>query len=56
MAKGTAILEVEVPDKNTNRCMQAGMLSGGKWDRMHDISKRYYSTQGLSPTIHTCGG
>lgn len=31
-------------------------MSGGKWDKMHDISRRVYSTDHLSPTIHTCGG
>ena len=40
----------------TNRCIQAGSLSGGKWDKMHEISKRYYSIDGTAPTIHTCGG
>lgn len=40
----------------TNRCVQAGSLSGGKWDKMHAISKRYYSIDGTAPTIHTCGG
>lgn len=32
--------------KDTNRCIQAGNLSGGKWDKMHEISRRYYSTGG----------
>lgn len=39
-----------------NRCIQAGSLSGGKWDKMNEISKRYYSIDGIAPTIHTCGG
>ena len=38
------------------KCIQAGMLSGGKWDKMHDQSRRYYDTNGLAPTMHTCGG
>lgn len=38
------------------KCEQVGMLSGGKWDKMHDISRRVYSGNGLSPTLHTCGG
>lgn len=38
------------------RCKQIATLSGGKWDKLHDISRRVYSPYGLSPTIHTCGG
>jgi DNA (cytosine-5)-methyltransferase 1 len=38
------------------KCEQVGMLSGGKWDKMHDISRRVYSGDGVAPTIHTCGG
>lgn len=41
---------------NTNRCIQAGMLYGGKWDKMHDIGRRYYDPEGIAPTLHTCGG
>ena len=41
--------------KKTN-CKQVGMLSGGKWDKMHDISRRVYDTDGVAPTIHTMGG
>ena len=37
-------------------CIQVGTLSGGKWDRMHDVSRRVYSGDGLAPTMHTCGG
>lgn len=37
-------------------CVQVGTLSGGKWDKMHDVSRRVYSEEGISPTIHTCGG
>lgn len=40
----------------TNHCIQTGSLSGSKWDKMHEISRRYYSTDGIAPTIHTCGG
>lgn len=35
---------------------QAGYLSGGKWDRIHESARRYYRTDGISPTIHTCQG
>ena len=41
---------------NTNRCIQAYTLSGGKWDKMHDMSRRVYSPNGICPTLHTCGG
>ena len=37
-------------------CVQVGNLTGGKWDKMHDVSRRVYSEDGISPTIHTCGG
>lgn len=40
----------------TTRCIQAGMLTGGKWSKMHDISRRYYDADGLAPTIPTSGG
>lgn len=36
------------------RCCCVGML-GGKYENMHDISRRVYSTDGLAPTMHTCG-
>lgn len=39
------------------KCKQVGILGGGeKWDKMHDIAKRVYDANGLSPTLHTCGG
>lgn len=38
------------------KCEQIGLLSGGKWDKMHDISRRVYSVEGVSPTLHTMGG
>lgn len=38
------------------KCNQVGMLSGGKWDKMHDMSRRVYSADGLAPTVHTMGG
>ena len=40
----------------TDKPIQAGNLSGGKWDKMHDVSRRYYDPQGIAPTIHTCQG
>lgn len=38
------------------KCEMVGMLSGGKWDKLHDISRRVYSGEGVAPTIHTSGG
>ncbi len=37
-------------------CKQVATLTGGKWDKMHDIARRVYGTDGLAPTIHTMGG
>lgn len=34
----------------------AGMLSGGKWDKLHDMSRRVYDVDGVSPAIPTTGG
>lgn len=39
-----------------NECIQAGILSDDKYKSMQDISRRFYSTQGVAPTMHTCGG
>lgn len=33
-----------------------GMLVGDKWDKMHDISRRVYDEDGVSPTIPTGAG
>lgn len=33
-----------------------GVLIGGKWDKMHDISRRVYNTESTAPTVHTMGG
>jgi DNA (cytosine-5)-methyltransferase 1 len=43
-------------DYKDPKCVQVGMLSGGKWDKLHDISRRVYSGEGVAPTIHTSGG
>lgn len=34
---------------------QVGMLGGGKWDKLHDQSRRVYGVDGLASTMHTCG-
>ena len=43
-------------DYKDPKCVQVGNLIGGKWDKMQDISKRVYSEEGISPSIHTCQG
>ena len=39
-----------------SQLIQKGTLDFGKWAKMTDIYRRYYSTQGIAPTIHTCPG
>ena len=34
------------------QCVQVGEVIGGKWDKMHDISKRVYEPDGIAPTVH----
>ncbi len=41
---------------DNKQCVMLGMLSSPPYDRMHDISRRVYSVQGIGPTCHTCGG
>jgi len=36
-------------------CKQVGILTGGKWDKMHECIRRVYDTDAISPTI-TSGG
>lgn len=38
------------------KCEEIGKLTGGKWSKLHDISRRVYGVDGLSPTLHTAGG
>lgn len=38
------------------KCEEVGILHGGKWDKLQDISRRVYGTDGVAPTVHTCGG
>ena len=33
-----------------------GQLNGGKWEKLHDIGRRVYSYEFVSPTIHTMQG
>ena len=41
---------------SVHKCIQAGNLKGGKWDKINESCRRFYSDEGLSPTIHTCPG
>lgn len=41
---------------NTNRLIQEGNLMGGIWNKTLQSNRRYYSVEGLAPTIQTCGG
>lgn len=34
------------------QCVQVGEVVDGKWDKMHDISKRVYEPDGIAPTVH----
>lgn len=39
-------------DFHEPQCVQVGEVVGGKWDKMHDISRRVYEPNGLAPTVH----
>lgn len=41
---------------NDMKCKEIGSLTGGRWDKMYEQSRRVYDPEGLSPTLHTCGG
>lgn len=41
--------------KETN-CKIYGIMTGGKWDKLHEICRRVYSVDGISPCVTTCGG
>ena len=41
--------------KETN-CKIYGIMTGGKWDKLHEICCRVYSVDGISPCLTTCGG
>lgn len=41
---------------NNIKCECVGMLGGEKYEKMHDIARRVYDTDGIAPTQHTCGG
>ena len=38
------------------QCVQVGDVVGEKWEKMHEMSRRVYEPNGLSPTVHCAGG
>ena len=46
---GGAVIE------QTKRCICVGML-GGKYETLHDQTRRVYDIDGCAPTQHTVGG
>jgi len=38
------------------RCKQVATLTGGKWDRTIEASRRVYSIEHLAPTVTCAGG
>lgn len=38
------------------QCVAVGNLEGGKWDKVYKMSRRVFSPEGLSPTVHCFGG
>lgn len=43
-------------DYKDPKCICVGNLNGGKWDKVNESTKRVYSVDGISQTIHTCQG
>lgn len=39
-----------------NQMRSDRLTQRGGYERMHDIARRVYGTDGLAPTMHTCGG
>ena len=50
------ILPLKTQDNQTDKLILAGTLSGGKWDKIHESSRRVYDENGIAPTIPTCSG
>ena len=38
------------------QCVQIGEVVGDKWEKMHEMSRRVFQPDGLSPTVHCAGG
>lgn len=43
-------------DYKEPQCVQVGELTGEKWEKMYEQSRRVYAVDGISPTVHTAGG
>ena len=43
-------------DYKEPRCVVVGNLQDEKYSKMIESSRRVYSSEGIAPTIHTCGG
>jgi DNA (cytosine-5)-methyltransferase 1 len=43
-------------DFHEPQCVMVGDLVGGKWDKVYKMSKRVFSPDGISPTVHCQGG
>jgi DNA (cytosine-5)-methyltransferase 1 len=43
-------------DNAQNKVIVSGMMTGGKWDRFHESSRRVYDPKGISPTLPTSAG
>lgn len=54
-ASGTYYLIEDMNNDNITTEV-VGSLNEGKWANMHEQSRRVYGTEGVAPTIHTCGG
>ena len=37
-------------------CVKAGEMRGGRYEKYYEESRRVYSSDGISPTVHTAGG
>lgn len=38
------------------QCIQVGDVVGEKWEKMHEMSRRVFQPDGISPTVHCAGG
>lgn len=43
-------------DYKDSLCVKMGEMIGGKWDKLHEQSRRIYSSLGISPTLTTVAG
>ena len=57
-ASGASFL-IEETDKEMNEEIKTKValtLNEGKWQNMHEQSRRVFDTEGIAPTVHTAGG